>query len=103
MKPVCLIVMDGWGINPQVREGNATAIADTPVLDALNSKYPHTALKCSGESVGLPDGQMGNSEVGHMTMGAGRVLFQDLTKINRAVEDGSFKANKVLSEALKER
>jgi 2,3-bisphosphoglycerate-independent phosphoglycerate mutase len=99
MKPVCLIVMDGWGVNPE-REGNATALADTPVLDALNERYPHTELKCSGDSVGLPDGQMGNSEVGHMTMGAGRVIFQDLTMINRAVLDGSFTANKVLREAL---
>lgn len=100
MKPVCLIVMDGWGINPE-REGNATAIADTPVLDALNKKYPHTELKCSGSSVGLPDGQMGNSEVGHMIMGAGRVILQDLTRINRAALDKSFKTNKVLRDALK--
>ncbi len=100
MKPVCLIVMDGWGVNPG-KEGNATALADTPVLDKLTDGYPHTTLSCSGGSVGLPDGQMGNSEVGHMTMGAGRVIFQELTKINRALEDGSFKANKVLREAMR--
>ncbi len=99
MKSICLIVMDGWGVNPD-REGNATALADTPVLDGLSVRYPHTALGCSGASVGLPDGQMGNSEVGHMTMGAGRVIFQELTRINRAVEDKSFKANKVLREAM---
>ena len=99
MKPICLIVMDGWGVNPG-KEGNATALADTPVLDGLTGGYPHTALSCSGGSVGLPDGQMGNSEVGHMTMGAGRVIFQELTRINRAVEDGSFKANKALRDAM---
>jgi 2,3-bisphosphoglycerate-independent phosphoglycerate mutase len=92
--------MDGWGVSPD-REGNATALADTPVLDGLTEAYPHTVLSCSGGSVGLPDGQMGNSEVGHMTMGAGRVIFQELTRINRAVEDGSFKANKVLREAMR--
>ena len=99
MKPLCLIVMDGWGVNPEV-QGNATSIADTPVLDALSAKYPHTTLKCSGESVGLPAGQMGNSEVGHLTMGAGRIVYQDLTRINMAVQDGTFKANELLKKTI---
>ena len=101
MKPICLIVMDGWGVNPQA-QGNATSIARTPVLDSLVAKYPHTALKCSGPSVGLPEGQMGNSEVGHLTMGAGRIIYQDLTRISAAVQDGTFRANAVLKKIIEE-
>ena len=91
--------MDGWGVNPKSR-ADATAIASTPVLDSLIEKYPHTTLTCSGESVGLPGAQMGNSEVGHLTMGAGRVIYQDLTKINKAVQDRSFHNNEILKKTI---
>ncbi|MDO8425900.1 MAG: 2,3-bisphosphoglycerate-independent phosphoglycerate mutase, partial [Deltaproteobacteria bacterium] len=78
--------MDGWGINPD-NGGNATALASTPNLLILTEKYPTTAVDTSGLSVGLPEGQMGNSEVGHLTMGAGRVVYQELTRITKAVKD----------------
>ena len=89
LQPVLLVVLDGWGIRAE-REANAIAIAGTPSMDALVRDYPHTALETSGLSVGLPEGQMGNSEVGHINLGAGRIVYQDLTRINRAVEDGDF-------------
>ncbi|NOS35714.1 MAG: 2,3-bisphosphoglycerate-independent phosphoglycerate mutase, partial [Deltaproteobacteria bacterium] len=89
MKKVLLIVMDGWGINPS-REANATFIAKTPNLDRLTSEYLTTKLNASGPSAGLPEGQMGNSEVGHLTLGAGRVILQELTRIDRAIETGEF-------------
>ncbi|MGC4000041.1 MAG: 2,3-bisphosphoglycerate-independent phosphoglycerate mutase [Anaeromyxobacter sp.] len=92
MKPVLLVVLDGWGIRAQ-REDNAIAIAGTPNMDALMRDYPHAALETSGLCVGLPEGQMGNSEVGHTNLGAGRIVYQDLVRINRAVEDGSFYKN----------
>jgi 2,3-bisphosphoglycerate-independent phosphoglycerate mutase len=88
-RPVVLVVLDGWGCAPP-GPGNAVELADTPVFDRLWREYPHTTLKASGEAVGLPEGQMGNSEVGHLTIGSGRVLDQDLQRINRAIEDGSF-------------
>ena len=94
-----LIVLDGWGLNPRV-DGNAIAMAKTPVMDALMREFPHATLVTWGESVGLPHGQMGNSEVGHMNLGAGRIVYQDLTKIDRAVEDGSLARNPVLRDAL---
>ena len=84
-----LIVLDGWGIRPQ-REHNAIALASTPVFDALLAKYPNARLIASGEAVGLPAGQMGNSEVGHMNMGAGRIVYQDLTRIDKWIADGDF-------------
>ena len=96
---VVLVVLDGWGCAPP-GPGNAVALASTPVFDALWERYPHTLLSASGESVGLPPGQMGNSEVGHLTIGAGRVVYQDLVRINKAVEDGSFFENPVLRRAL---
>ena len=81
--PLVLIVLDGWGIRAE-REHNAIALARTPVYDALLARYPHAQLIASGEAVGLPAGQMGNSEVGHMNMGAGRIVYQDLTRIDKA-------------------
>jgi len=89
VKPVLLVVLDGWGIRVE-RENNAIAIAGTPNMDALVKEYPSTALRTSGLAVGLPEGQMGNSEVGHTNLGAGRIVYQDLVRINRSIEDGSF-------------
>ena len=88
-KPLLLIILDGWGINP-VREGNAIMCAHTPVMDLLMSQYPHTTLDAAGESVGLPEGQMGNSEVGHLNLGSGRVIYQDITRINNSIRKGKF-------------
>ena len=98
-RPLVLIVLDGWGINPR-REGNAIAQASTPNMDALAGDYPSTQISISGLDVGLPDGQMGNSEVGHMHLGAGRVIYQDLTLIHRAIDDGSFFSSPVFLRAL---
>jgi 2,3-bisphosphoglycerate-independent phosphoglycerate mutase len=86
---VALVILDGWGCAPP-GPGNAVALADTPVFDALWERYPHTTLRASGEDVGLPPGQMGNSEVGHLTIGAGRVVSQDLVRVNQAIESGAF-------------
>mgnify|MGYP005838804481 CR=1 FL=1 len=91
-QPLLLMILDGWGIAP-AGQYNAAALAKTPNLDALFDKYPHTRLSCSGAAVGLPDGQMGNSEVGHLNIGAGRVVYQDLVKINRACADNSILKN----------
>jgi 2,3-bisphosphoglycerate-independent phosphoglycerate mutase len=96
---VALVILDGWGCAP-AGPGNAVELADTPVFDRLWATYPHTTLKASGEAVGLPPGQMGNSEVGHLTIGSGRVLFQDLMRINVAIEDGSFFENQSLRAAF---
>ncbi len=98
-RPLVLIVIDGWGINPR-SEGNAIARASTPNMDRLAQAYPATQISISGLDVGLPDGQMGNSEVGHMHLGAGRVVFQDLTLIHRAIDDGSFFSNPIFGRAL---
>jgi len=92
-------VLDGWGCAPP-GPGNAVDLADTPVFDRLWGEYPHATLAASGEAVGLPPGQMGNSEVGHLTIGSGRVLFQDLMRVNRAIEDGSFFENPALVSAF---
>jgi 2,3-bisphosphoglycerate-independent phosphoglycerate mutase len=89
---VALVILDGWGCAPP-GPGNAVELADTPVFDALWSRYPHTRLRASGEAVGLPEGQMGNSEVGHLTIGAGRILYQDLVRVNYEIADGSFFVN----------
>jgi 2,3-bisphosphoglycerate-independent phosphoglycerate mutase len=99
-KPLLLVVLDGWGLRAE-REANAIAVAGTPNMDALANEFPHTGLRTSGLAVGLPEGQMGNSEVGHTNLGAGRIVYQDLVRINRAVEDGSFFQNPVLLEAMK--
>jgi 2,3-bisphosphoglycerate-independent phosphoglycerate mutase len=96
---VVLVVLDGWGCAPP-GPGNAVELAQTPVFDRLWAEYPHTTLKASGEAVGLPPGQMGNSEVGHLTIGSGRVLDQDLQRINRAIDDGSFFENPALKAAF---
>lgn len=90
-----LIILDGWGINPETK-GNAVALADTPFLDSLLETFPHSTLGCHGNAVGLPDNTMGNSEVGHMNIGAGRKVMQDLVRINTAIEDRSFFKNEVL-------
>lgn len=97
--PVVLTVLDGWGIRED-REGNAIALARTPTYHELLARFPHTALEASGEAVGLPAGQMGNSEVGHMNMGAGRVVFQDLTRIDKLIRDGDFFRNEVLATVM---
>lgn len=94
-----LLIMDGFGYNPD-SFGNAIAAADTSSLDRISAAYPHTLLGASGLDVGLPDGQMGNSEVGHMNIGAGRIIYQDLTRISRAIEDGSFFENEALLHAM---
>jgi 2,3-bisphosphoglycerate-independent phosphoglycerate mutase len=99
-KKVILMILDGWGIasNPEV---SAIDKANTPFVDSLYKKYPHAKLNASGLAVGLPEGQMGNSEVGHMNLGAGRVVYQDLVKINKAVAEGELKTHPVLVDAFK--
>jgi 2,3-bisphosphoglycerate-independent phosphoglycerate mutase len=96
---ITLVILDGWGCAP-AGPGNAVDLADTPVFDALWRDYPHTTIDASGEAAGLPPGQMGNSEVGHLTIGAGRRLYQDLMRVNKAIEDGSFFENPVLRSAF---
>jgi 2,3-bisphosphoglycerate-independent phosphoglycerate mutase len=96
---VTLVILDGWGCAPP-GPGNAVELADTPVFDSLWRRYPHTTLGASGEDVGLPPRQMGNSEVGHLTIGAGRVVFQDLMRINRSIESGDFFDNDTLVAAF---
>ena len=90
--PVVLCIMDGWGHRAEP-EHNAVALAETPVFDMLMATQPHSFLAASGVDVGLPDGQVGNSEVGHMNIGAGRVVMQDLPRLNAAVKDGSLAAH----------
>jgi len=97
--PVVLVILDGWGCAPP-GPGNAVELAETPVFDALWRRYPHATLEASGLAVGLPPGQMGNSEVGHLTIGAGRVVYQDLVRVNNAIEDGSLFANEALRAAF---
>ncbi|WP_281071976.1 2,3-bisphosphoglycerate-independent phosphoglycerate mutase [Succinivibrio dextrinosolvens] len=98
-KPLALIIMDGWGDNP-VKEFNAVEAGKTPVLDSLVANYANTDIQASGIDVGLPDGQMGNSEVGHTNIGAGRIVYQELTRIGKAIADGDFFENKTLCEAV---
>ena len=95
--PTLLLILDGWGLAP-AGPGNAVTEAATPALDRLLAEYPSTTLACSGRAVGLPSGFMGNSEVGHMNIGAGRIVYQDMTRIDIAVEDGSLAANATLAE-----
>jgi 2,3-bisphosphoglycerate-independent phosphoglycerate mutase len=97
--PMVLVILDGWGLRAE-EEGNAIARARTPHMDHFWATYPHTTLGTSGEDVGLPDGQMGNSEVGHLNIGAGRIVYQELTRITRAIRDGSFFTNKALVAAV---
>jgi 2,3-bisphosphoglycerate-independent phosphoglycerate mutase len=96
---VALVILDGWGCAPP-GPGNAVELAETPNFDRLWRTYPHTSLVASGQAVGLPAGQMGNSEVGHLTIGSGRILFQDLMRVNKAIEDGSFFENPALEAAF---
>ena len=96
---VTLVVLDGWGCAPP-GPGNAVELARTPVFDRLWREYPHTTLQASGEAVGLPKGQMGNSEVGHLTIGSGRILFQDLQRVNSAIREASFFENEALVGAF---
>jgi 2,3-bisphosphoglycerate-independent phosphoglycerate mutase len=98
-RAAALIVLDGWGLAPD-GPGNAISLASTPVFDELWRTYPHTTLTAGGRAVGLPEGQMGNSEVGHLNLGAGAVVMQDLTRIDRAVERGELAENPVLREAF---
>src|ERR1700742_2650768 len=105
MKPVALIIRDGWGISPQgqaaaEKEGNAPLLAKLPFHEHLYKTYPQSRLSASGEDVGLPAGQMGNSEVGHLNLGAGRVVYQELTRINRAIADGTLATNTELVKFL---
>jgi 2,3-bisphosphoglycerate-independent phosphoglycerate mutase len=99
-QPVVLIILDGFGINPR-KEGNAAANASMPNIDAFLRGYPNATLSMSGLDVGLPEGQMGNSEVGHMILGAGRIVYQDLTLIHKSIDEGSFFSNDVLLQALR--
>ncbi|MCG9480173.1 MAG: 2,3-bisphosphoglycerate-independent phosphoglycerate mutase [Actinomycetia bacterium] len=98
-KPVCLIILDGWGICCE-EQGNAIELAHTPNMDGYSSSYPYTELVASGEAVGLPDGQMGNSEVGHLNIGAGRIVYQEYTRINKSISSGEFFENEVLVKAM---
>lgn len=105
-RPVVLIIRDGWGINPNGPEsaeadGNATLLASTPYHDQLYGTYPGGRLSASGGDVGLPDGQMGNSEVGHLNLGAGRIVYQDFTRIEKAIRESKLTSNKVLRQAFK--
>ncbi len=99
-KPVALIILDGWGISENC-ENNAVCQAQTPYLDELAKNYPTSWLDASGLNVGLPDGQMGNSEVGHLNIGAGRIIYQDLTRISQSIAAGDFFTNPTLLDALK--
>ncbi|GAB4252609.1 MAG: 2,3-bisphosphoglycerate-independent phosphoglycerate mutase [Candidatus Methylacidiphilales bacterium] len=104
-KPIVLIIRDGWGISPAgpeaaQQEGNAPVLARTPFHDQLFATYPWATLSASGEDVGLPAGQMGNSEVGHLNLGAGRIVYQDITRIDKAIRDGTFFQNEVLGKAF---
>ncbi|MCK4778224.1 MAG: 2,3-bisphosphoglycerate-independent phosphoglycerate mutase, partial [Actinomycetia bacterium] len=99
-KPLTLLILDGWGISPKTFN-NVLAIAKTPHMDGYMASYPHTIIKASGEDVGLPKEQMGNSEVGHLNIGAGRIVYQDFNKINKAIEDNTFFKNEALLKAVK--
>src|SRR5512133_2242249 len=103
--PVMLIIRDGWGINPGGQEkrkenGDAILLASTPFHDKLCRDYPGSKLSASGGDVGPPDGQTGNSEVGHLNLGAGRIVYQDLTRINKAIDDGELTRSRVLRETF---
>lgn len=100
-KPVLLMILDGWGIAPADKT-NAAAMAKTPNLDSYFANYPHTTLEASGKAVGLPAGQIGNSEVGHLNIGAGRIIYQSLTRIDKAIEDGDLYKNKELRRVMDE-
>src|SRR6059058_5103263 len=98
-KKAILVIMDGWGLG-KVKSSDAIQNAKTPFVSSLYSKYPNSTLTTCGEAVGLPEGQMGNSEVGHLNLGAGRVVYQELQRINVAVRDGEFARNKTLLASI---
>lgn len=100
--PVALVILDGWGIGRADNPYNAIAQAKTPYISSLAQMYPNTSLACSGEAVGLPEGQMGNSEVGHLNIGAGRIVYQELTRITKAIRDGDFFMNPVLCQIIQQ-
>lgn len=100
--PVALVILDGWGIGCETDESNSIARADTPHIKLLSELYPKTRLVCSGEAVGLPEGQMGNSEVGHLNIGSGRIIYQELTRISKSIKDGDFFTNPVLSNVCEQ-
>lgn len=100
-KPLVLMILDGWG-HRESSESNAIAQANTPVMDRLWQQYPHTLISGSGMDVGLPEGQMGNSEVGHVNLGSGRVVYQDFTRVTKAIDDGDFFQNEVLVDAVQQ-
>lgn len=97
--PIALIIIDGWGYSP-AREGNAIALAATPYYDELTEKYPHTLLEASGTRVGLPERIMGNSEVGHLNIGSGRVIRMDVSRVDYEIATGEFFRNEVLVSAM---
>src|SRR3954447_20746920 len=99
-KKAMLLIMDGWG-HGQVPAADAVKAANTPFVDALYNAYPNTTLITCGQAVGLPEGQMGNSEVGHLNLGAGRIVYQELQRINGAVKDGSFVKNEHLLASIR--
>src|SRR5690606_1057843 len=99
-KKVMLMILDGWGFGKH-DNSNAVEAASTPFFNSLLKKYPNSRLQASGEFVGLPEGQMGNSEVGHMNLGAGRIVYQELGRINKAITDNELKDNQVLTDAFK--
>ena len=98
-KPTVLMILDGYGLN-ETANGNAVAGAKTPVMDKLMAECPFVKGNASGMAVGLPDGQMGNSEVGHLNMGAGRIVYQELTRITKEIQDGTFFTNEALVKAV---
>lgn len=98
-KPLLLMILDGWGINPGSAH-NAVALAETPNLTKFLRDYPHAAIRTSGMAVGLPEGQMGNSEVGHLNLGAGRIVYQELTRVTKSILDGDFFTNKALLDCI---
>src|SRR3972149_4859358 len=98
-KPLLLVILDGWGVAAP-GESNAISLAKKTYLDSCFASFPNTSLQAAGEAVGLPPGESGNSEVGHLNLGAGRVVYQDLSRIDSAISDGTFVENKVLNEAI---
>lgn len=98
--PIALIILDGFGLGNPADASNAIALSDTKHLTLLSEMYPHTTLTCSGEAVGLPEGQMGNSEVGHLNIGAGRIVYQELTRISKDIREGGFFRNPVLNQVM---
>src|SRR5438270_8669888 len=100
-KKAILVIMDGWGLG-KVKASDAIQNANTPFVSSLYNKYPNTTLTTCGEAVGLPEGQMGNSEVGHLNLGAGRIVYQELQRINVAIRDGEFAKNEVLLNSIRQ-